>query len=685
MLSLVVLVLASMAFESPVHAQRVAKKKVAEVDDKAAATVAPEAAFRKFDEWVMSVAFSPDEKLLIAGSYESAKVLDLAAKKELARLSIGGYVPAVAVTADSHTLVTAGYQRVAVWDLATFKETRSFTGHRGQVKAVALSPSGGLVSSGSDDGAIKLWEMATGRELRSLDGNTQPVTGLAFSPDGRRLASSSGNDTRPSKAGEVILWDVETGQIVSKLGAGDKAVTSVAFSPDGRLLASGSYDETIRLFDAASGQVVRTLEGHSRPVTAVAFSPDSTRIATAAGGRFAGKNAAKLWDVATGKELATFEDHDGPVTSVAFSPSGKLIATGSRDKTVLLYDVSKLATTAGSNVAAKLEKVAAAALQAATDAVVSANPDAATRELKAGIIGLDTSHAIAFTRMLNDDKAKNHIAGCRIVAAYPKGSPDIESSVSRVPGYIEEVKKFDVAIVDSIEELLKRVDCVFLETNDGRPHLEQVLPVLKAGKPVFVDKPIAASLADAVAMFEAARKYKVPLFSSSSLRFGKNTLAVRGGSIGKVTRCETTSPASLEKTHPDLFWYGIHGVESLFTVMGTGCQSVTRGKTEDGKIVVAGQWTDGRVGIFREDKGYGGKAIGAEGQAVVGSYDGYDPLLIEIVKFFRSGTPPVSEAETLEIYEFMEAADESKRQDGASVTLESVLVKARAEAKAKLP
>src|SRR6185436_2970699 len=101
-----------------------------------------------------------------------------------------------------------------------------------------------------------------------------------------------------------------------------------------------------------------------------------------------------------------------------------------------------------------------------------------------------------------------------------------------------------------------KVDVVFLETNDGRPHFEQLIPVLKAGKPCFIDKPIAASLSDAVAIFEASKKFKVPVFSSSSLRFGKNTLAVRGGSLGKVTRCETTSPAALESTHPDLFWYG---------------------------------------------------------------------------------------------------------------------------------
>ncbi|MFO0869550.1 MAG: Gfo/Idh/MocA family oxidoreductase [Pirellulales bacterium] len=307
----------------------------------------------------------------------------------------------------------------------------------------------------------------------------------------------------------------------------------------------------------------------------------------------------------------------------------------------------------------------------------AAADDAPPKTLRVGIIGLDTSHAIAFTKILNDPQAPPELANCRVVAAYPKGSPDIESSVTRVPGYTEEVRKLGVEIVDSIEALLEKVDVVLLETNDGRPHLEQVRPVLKAGKPVFIDKPVAGSLADAVAIYDAAAQAQVPVFSSSSLRFGKATLAARHGALGKIQRCETTSPAHLEKTHPDLFWYGIHGVESLFTVMGTGCVSVQRGKTAEGQLEVVGQWSGGRVGTFREGKAYAGRAYGDQGEGPVGAYDGYGPLVVEIVKFFRTGKPPVSVEETLEIYAFMEAADESKRRSGASVTLAEVLDKAR--------
>jgi len=305
------------------------------------------------------------------------------------------------------------------------------------------------------------------------------------------------------------------------------------------------------------------------------------------------------------------------------------------------------------------------------------------QNIRAGIIGLDTSHAVAFTKVLNASPQRPEVMGVRVVAAYAQGSKDIESSTSRVPEYSKTVQELGVELVPTIDALLEKVDVIFLETNDGRPHLEQLRPCLAAGKPVFIDKPIAGSLADALVIFNEAAAAKVPVFSSSSLRFGKATQAVRGGSVGKVKDAETFSPASTEPHHPDLFWYGIHGVESLFTTMGTGCLSAKRGTTEDGKIMVTGTWAGGRTGIYREAgegrKGYGGKAVGDKGEAPVGGFDGYEPLLFEIIKFFRTGIAPVSPEETIEIYAFMEAADESKRRNGAEVTLAEVMKKAQAK------
>ena len=299
-------------------------------------------------------------------------------------------------------------------------------------------------------------------------------------------------------------------------------------------------------------------------------------------------------------------------------------------------------------------------------------------ELRLGIIGCDTSHAVAFTEIINDAGAKDHVDGGKVVAAFKGGSPDIQASASRVEGYAKTLReKYGVQFYDSIEALCQNVDAVLLESVDGRPHLEQVRPVIQARKPVFVDKPMAGSLGDVLEMFRLARQAKVPMFSASSLRFAANTLAVRHGSIGRVTYAETSSPCELEPHHPDLFWYGVHGVESLFTVMGTGCETVRRSTTADGKIEVVGTWKGGRKGVYREDKEYHGLAKGTQGQAPVGSFDGYAPLVAEILKFFQTGVAPVPPRETIELFAFMQAADQSKQAGGAPVSIAEVLQEAR--------
>ncbi len=303
---------------------------------------------------------------------------------------------------------------------------------------------------------------------------------------------------------------------------------------------------------------------------------------------------------------------------------------------------------------------------------------------RAGIIGLDTSHSVAFTKALNSPDAGPEFGGYKVVAAFPKGSSDIKSSYERIPKYTTEVKALGVEIVNSIEELNNMVDVVFLETNDGRLHLEQALQVIKSGKRMFIDKPVAASLADTIAIFEAAKKYNVPVFTSSSLRFEQVTQEIAGGRIGKVLGADTFSPATIEKTHPDLYWYGIHGVESLFTLMGTGCKSVSRIYTEDTDIVT-GVWKDNRVGTFRGTRSgvydIGGIAFGEKSNLVLGKEAGYNPLLVRIIEFFKTGIAPVKPEETIEIFAFMTAADESKLKGGISVEVEKVTQKGMQQAK----
>ncbi len=305
-------------------------------------------------------------------------------------------------------------------------------------------------------------------------------------------------------------------------------------------------------------------------------------------------------------------------------------------------------------------------------------------ELRVGILGLD-AHGLPFTQLLNGPDKPAELAGARVVAAWPGGSPDIEISRTLLAKSVEPVRALGVEIVDSIDDVLAQSDAVMILGIDGRSHLEQARRVIAAGKPFFIDKPVAASLADTVRVYRLAEQANVPCFSSSSLRYSPGILGMRNDpAVGEVRGCDAYGPNTpLEPTHPDLFYYGIHGTEMLFTIMGTGCVSVTRVRTE-GTDIVVGVWDDGRVGTFRGiregARGFGATVFGTKAIAPAGPFVGYPPLLVEIVRFFQTGKAPVTVEETLEIYAFMEAADESKRRGGAPVTLESVLAKARAAA-----
>ena len=307
---------------------------------------------------------------------------------------------------------------------------------------------------------------------------------------------------------------------------------------------------------------------------------------------------------------------------------------------------------------------------------------ASADDLKLGIIGLDTSHCTAFTQCLNDVAAKNHVAGAKVVAAVKTFSPDIESSASRVEQYTAELRdKWGVEIVGSIAELLPKVDAVLIESVDGRPHLEQARPVIAAKKPLFIDKPIGGTLRDVLEIFRLAKDAGTPVFSSSVYRFYPSMVELKKAPIGDLRSAISYGPAHLEPHHPDFFWYGVHPTEALFTVLGQGCESVVRATSPDTDTVV-GTWSGGRTGILH---GLRTKALPHK-VTVFGSLKfaeqkdaphDYAPLVAEIVKFFQTKQAPVAAEETIEMFAFMEAADESKRRGGQPVKLSEVLEQAR--------
>jgi hypothetical protein len=306
-----------------------------------------------------------------------------------------------------------------------------------------------------------------------------------------------------------------------------------------------------------------------------------------------------------------------------------------------------------------------------TTLLILAAAAAFAADIRVGIIGTDTSHVPEFSKMLNDASAPDHIPGARVVAALKGGSKDIPASADRVEGFAQSVRtKYGVEIVPDIPTLLSKVDAVLLESNDGRIHLEQAKPVIAAHKPLFIDKPLASTLDDAREIARLAKAAGTPWFSSSSLRFGPLAATKFPDAIG----VSTWGPGPLESHHYlDLSWYAIHPIELLYAFMGTGCETVTRVVTPDTDVIV-GKWKDGRLGTVRANRrssDYGVIVMRPKTAEVIHPKDagGYRPMLVEVVKFFQTGTPPVPNDETLELIAFMDAAQKSKEQGGVPVAL----------------
>ena len=297
---------------------------------------------------------------------------------------------------------------------------------------------------------------------------------------------------------------------------------------------------------------------------------------------------------------------------------------------------------------------------------------AAAANLRIGIIGTDTSHATAFAAMLNDESSPDYVPGGKVVAAFKGGSPDIESSATRVDKYAEELRtKWNVRFYDSIPELCRNVDAVLLESVDGRVHLQQVRPVIAAHKLVFIDKPLAATFADVREIDRLAHAAGVPWFSSSSLRYGEIAETMK---FKDATGVATWGPGPLEPHHQlELAWYAIHPIELLYTLMGPGCEEVTRMFTPDADVIV-GRWKDGRIGTVRALRPYSdyGAVVFRPKQIIESPSQpsgSYRPLVVQIMKFFATGEPPVPNQETVEIYAFMDAAQRSKDEGGRPMRL----------------
>ena len=293
--------------------------------------------------------------------------------------------------------------------------------------------------------------------------------------------------------------------------------------------------------------------------------------------------------------------------------------------------------------------------------------------LKIGIVGLDTSHAPAFARLLNDAKNEFHVPGCQVVKAFPGGSKAFSMSMSRVGQFTEDLRSLGVEIVDSIEALAG-LDAYFLESVDGNQHLEQFKILAEFGKPVFIDNPLACNYDDARAIAAYAREKQIPVMTASAIRYA-NGIEGALPEGAKVYAADAFGPMEFFPDYRDYFWYGIHSAELLFSFMGSGCESVKTFSTPTVDAIV-GLWKDGRIGKLTGNRvkalNFGCTLTTDKGSiAALVSTDVpfYAKLMRKVVPFLQSGVPAIPMEESLEIIAFLEAVSRSRAAGGKTIRI----------------
>ncbi|WP_254508837.1 Gfo/Idh/MocA family protein [Anatilimnocola floriformis] len=312
--------------------------------------------------------------------------------------------------------------------------------------------------------------------------------------------------------------------------------------------------------------------------------------------------------------------------------------------------------------------------------------------VKIGVLGLDNYQAVAYAQLFNDPKATGDLLGVRVVAAVPIGTELLAESRTSLPKWKEQIAKYGVELVDSVDELLKRCDAVMVMSLDGRDHLKQVDPVLRAKKPVYIGRPLAGSLEDARAIFKLAEETKTPCWSSSQHRFSPGFSGMKNfPEVGKVIGCDVYGGGKPSDETPGFIWSSLHSIETLYAIMGSGVVSVTCTSSPTAEQFTC-VWSDGRIGTYRGikegavkysavvfgDKGVSTAGVYGHGLPVKGvvptndEYMGYKGIAIEMAKFYKGGPTPVAAAETLEIFTLLKAAEESKAAGGKAIKLADV-------------
>ena len=297
-----------------------------------------------------------------------------------------------------------------------------------------------------------------------------------------------------------------------------------------------------------------------------------------------------------------------------------------------------------------------------------------TQSLKIGLVGLDTSHAVAYSQLLNLDENKDLFPGGRVAVAFPGGNPEWAMSWDRVDGFTARLgDEFGVTIVNSVEQVAQQSDLVFITAVDGRQHLELYEQIAPSGRPVFIDKPFTTNLKDAQVILRRSHEVGAPVMSCSALRYAETfTKALRDDSLGPIVGVEVFGPMTIEDTLPGFLWYGCHGVEMAVAAMGPGCRHVQVLSRADADIL-AMAWEDGRVATYRglrnahtqfgaiihREKGFQAVDVSSASKPY------YHSLLEAILRSLPEGRSDVPEAEMLEVVRLMVEGNALRAGSGA--------------------
>lgn len=289
--------------------------------------------------------------------------------------------------------------------------------------------------------------------------------------------------------------------------------------------------------------------------------------------------------------------------------------------------------------------------------------------MKLGLIGLDTSHVVRFAEVLNDPSHPYHIEGAQIVVGYPGGSSDLLASYSRVDQFTNQLQEeFNVEIVNSPEEVAEASDALLITSVDGRIHQQQFSAIASFQKPVFIDKPFTCSSQQAEEIYRTAAQYDIPLMSSSVLRY-LEPLTTALQSDERIVGADCYCPLQLEPTNPGWFWYGIHGVEMLFTILGPQYQNAYIQQYHNVEMIT-GEWADGTIGTIRGSLSgnyvYGTTIHYAQHSTYIDSTMAKKPMFVSllerVLQMFTDGQADVSAEETIAILRFIEDVNRGRMQ-----------------------